>query len=166
MNYSVSASQTIVIIPLVGAIDLKTKNSNEFITVNQVHLFSSEEETTFSISNPYERELVNFLQIRFYLKSNNTSTITFDLASRNEVIKLTENENFCLSIGIFDARNEANYQIKNKNHGLFTFLLNGAFEFQNRLLENRDGLKIWDLKQIEFEALSNNAMLLIIDVLI
>jgi len=166
MTYSVEANQTIVLIPLVGAIDFKTENTTEFITVNQVQLFSAEEETTFSISNPYKIELVNFLQIRFNFKSQDSNKITFDLDPRNKVIPLAEYENFCLSIGLFDARCEAIHTMKNKEHGLFTFVLNGAFEFQNRLLENRDGLIIWDIEQIEFEALSTNAMLLIIEVLI
>ena len=166
VDYFVETNQTIVLIPLVGAIDLKLENSDEFITVNQVHIFSIEKESTFSISNPYEIELVNFLQIRFNSKSQDSNKITFDLDIRNKVTTLAENENFCLSIGLFDARCEVIHHIKNNNHGLFTFVLNGAFEFQNRLLENRDGLKIWEVDKIEFEALSENAMLLIIDVLI
>lgn len=35
---------------------------------------------------------------------------------------------------------------------------------QNRLLEARDGLGLWNVDEIEFEALSNEAVLLILEI--
>ena len=46
----------------------------------------------------------------------------------------------------------------------FVFIIEGAFEVQNRLLEARDGLSLWNLSKLEFEALSNDAILMIIEV--
>ncbi len=45
----------------------------------------------------------------------------------------------------------------------FAFVLAGAFETEGRLLHERDGLAIWDTDKIEMEALSNDAMILLIE---
>lgn len=49
-------------------------------------------------------------------------------------------------------------------------MIEGAFEFQNRLLETRDSVALWnednEALQIEFEALSNDAINLIVEVVI
>jgi hypothetical protein len=54
--------------------------------------------------------------------------------------------------------------------GVFGFVIEGAFEFQNRLLETRDSIALWnednETLQIEFEALSNDAIILIAEVVI
>jgi quercetin 2,3-dioxygenase len=42
------------------------------------------------------------------------------------------------------------------------FVLQGAFEAEGRLLHERGGLALWDAGEIEIEALSNNAILLLI----
>jgi hypothetical protein len=43
------------------------------------------------------------------------------------------------------------------------FVLNGAFEAKGCLLHERDGLALWDTNEIEMEALSNDAMMLVIE---
>jgi hypothetical protein len=161
INYSLDENQIIVLIPLVGAIELNIEHTTDFIDVNQIRIFSLEKGESFSILNPYENDLVNFLQIRFSFGNIISNTVSFDLEIKNEILNLINNDNFGISIGIFNARNEGNYLIKQE--GLFAFVLNGAFEFQNRLIENRDGLSISNISEVEFEALSENAMLLIID---
>ena len=44
------------------------------------------------------------------------------------------------------------------------FVIHGAFEVENRLLESRDGLAIWNTDRIELEALSNEAILLLLEI--
>lgn len=163
--YTSFQDEIVVLFPLVGSIELNSVETSEILEVNQLYVFSNRNNTSFSISNPYENELVNFLQIRFNSYATEKHKIYFDIEKQNEIISLYENDNFAISIGVFDARSESTYKLKNQQKGLFAFVLGGAFEFQNRLLENRDGLKIWDIDEIEFEALSPMAMLLIIDII-
>ncbi|MEC4004033.1 hypothetical protein OX283_005155 [Flavobacterium sp. SUN052] len=160
-NYLLDENQIIVLIPLVGAIEINLEHTTDFIDVNQIRAFQLEKGKSFSILNPYENDLVNFLQIRFSFDTIIPNTISFDLDHKNEIIELINYNNFTISIGIFNARNEGIYQLKNE--GLFAFVINGAFEFQNRLIENRDGLSISNISEVEFEALSENAMIMIID---
>lgn len=44
------------------------------------------------------------------------------------------------------------------------FVLQGTFEVENRLLEAKDGLALWNTANIELEALSNEAILLLLEV--
>lgn len=67
-------------------------------------------------------------------------------------------------IGLYDGRKEDNYTPQKKNATLFGMVLHGAFEFQNRLMENRDAIVLWDTDELEFEALSEEALLLFIEV--
>lgn len=164
IKYDLDENQVVILIPLVGTIVLENYGDSESIAVNQIHTFYVEKGKSFDISNPYEKDLVNFLQIRFQLDSIKTNTYNFDLETRNEFVNLITCDEFSISIGIFDARKDSFYKLNNIKKGLFAFVLNGAFEFQNRLLENRDGLKIWNIQEIELEALSENAMLLLLEI--
>jgi hypothetical protein len=47
---------------------------------------------------------------------------------------------------------------------VFVYVIEGAVEFQNRLLEQRDGLALYSVTTSEFEALSNDAILLVLEV--
>lgn len=66
-------------------------------------------------------------------------------------------------IGKFAGREEATYQILNPS-GLFAFVIAGEFEVQYRLLQAGDGLALWGLQQVELEALSNDAIILLVEV--
>ena len=66
-----------------------------------------------------------------------------------------------LSIGQFQGRDEAVHVLNGK--GCFYYVLAGAFEIQERLLHAGDGLALWDIEQVDLEALSNNAVLLVLD---
>jgi len=165
IEYKSFQDEIVILLPLVGSIELNSVETSEIVAVNQLYFFSNKNNTVFSVSNPYDDELVNFLHIRFSLNTTEKHKIYFDIKKQNEIISLYKNDSFAISIGVFDARNESTHILKNPQKGLFTFVLGGAFEFQNRLLENRDALKIWDVDQIEFEALSPMAMLLIIDII-
>lgn len=48
-------------------------------------------------------------------------------------------------------------------NGLFVYVINEVFEFENLLLEIRGGLSLKNRKQIEIEALSENAIILLLE---
>ncbi|MEO5593159.1 MAG: hypothetical protein ABIR15_06605 [Chitinophagaceae bacterium] len=52
---------------------------------------------------------------------------------------------------------------KNKNAGLFAFVIKGAFEMEGRLPHARDGWALWDTGAAEMKALSNDAIILVIE---
>jgi redox-sensitive bicupin YhaK (pirin superfamily) len=70
---------------------------------------------------------------------------------------------FRASLGRFAGRAEGTYQLQNSAAGFFAFVLAGAFEVAGRLLHAQDGLALWDVPAIELEALSNDALVLVLE---
>ena len=54
--------------------------------------------------------------------------------------------------------------MQNKNNGIYAFIIEGVFEVQDRLLHTKDALDLWNTDEIDFEALSNGAILLLFEV--
>lgn len=158
----------IILLPLVGTINYKdSSGSNIFINPEEVYVLNAKKAMTFEVSNPYEKELINYLQIGFDAAGKSDkpeSKESFDFSIRNQLISVFESLENNGFIGIFDGRAEGTYSLKNPANGIFAFVINGAFEFQNRLLEARDGLSLWEIDTVEFEALSENAMLLLFEI--
>ena len=72
---------------------------------------------------------------------------------------------FALSLGRFAGRHETEYKVQHAGSHLFAYVLAGAFEFEGRLLHEKDGLALWDMATLELEALSNNALVLVLELL-
>ena len=161
-TYSPEESISLVLLPLVGSLNF---NSEILINVEEILVTQITAGTSFELTNPYENELINYLQI--WLKNINASTENFQnsftFESRNELFPLYENSSCKISLGIFDSRAESNYRLSHTENGIFAFAINGAFEFENRLLEARDALSIWQIESAEFEALSENSILLLVE---
>lgn len=142
---SVTHNGSAVIIPLVGEVF-----TDQRIGPGQVQVTNYP-----TISNQYKEELINYLLIS--LKEKADTIVDFHLTN-NQLQEIIAG----VSIGKFDGRADGIY--RPKGTAVFAFAIEGAFEVQNRLLHPRDGLALWDLTEVEFEALSNEALLLLIDV--
>jgi hypothetical protein len=46
---------------------------------------------------------------------------------------------------------------------MMVYIINGSFEVDGRLMEHRDALLVWDTDSIEYEALSEAAIILLIE---
>ena len=146
--------------PIIGGLEYKIDFENGFLETGEVQIFSGK---NYEIINPYETETINSLEI--WLKNSKTflSKIqenSFDFQQKNELLNLSEN---CF-IGKFDGRKEGNFILKNPKNGIFAFIIDGVFEVQNRLLHTRDGLSLKNIEAIEFEALSENAVILLLEI--
>lgn len=69
-----------------------------------------------------------------------------------------------VSIGItkLDGRKEITYTPVKENNCVFAFAVQGAFETEGILMHPRDGVAFWNYKQIEMEALSNDAIIFLL----
>ena len=67
-------------------------------------------------------------------------------------------------IGLYEGRKEQEYTLHTKGSSIFGMVINGAFEFQNRLLEARDAILLNEIETLEFEALSENALLIFLEI--
>lgn len=170
MKMQVEKPTEVVILPLVGGIEFKNSAGyHDFLEAGKLQIFSAEAEMEYEVLNPYESELINYLEI-WIEKENflNPSTIStdIDIEKRNALLPIfssVHNDAFGY-FGKYDGREEGVFQVKNVGNCLYVFVIEGAFEVDNKLMEARDGLAIWNTDEIEFEALSNDAMLLIFEI--
>lgn len=160
----------IMLLPLVGAIELSINGGKpEFIDICEAKVFSVSANDAYEITNPYDNELINFLHIRFTrafgAESSKNKRVYFDIDANKQALQTIGANCY---IGKFAGREEGTLTLNHESQGVFGFVIEGAFEFQNRLLEARDSVALWnddnEPLQIEFEALSNDAILLIIEV--
>jgi redox-sensitive bicupin YhaK (pirin superfamily) len=165
----------VILLPVVGAINCRDSHGNEnLIAAGQIQIFSVAKPATVEITNPFKDNLVNFVQV--WIKANPASSApiyfldTYDVNKKMDnlftISPVSTNEPalpFTISIGKFNGRGEATYQLQYNKSALFTFVLEGAFEVEGRLLHARDGLALWETTAIEMEALSNDAIILLIE---
>ena len=158
----------VLVLPLVGGIEVSSSRTETvFLGAGEVLTLSAPSGTTFSISNPYETELVNYLQIWLKAEDGNKfkpglSTVAFDVGTRNQLVSIGQS-GVSAYIGQYSGRAEGVLPVTDSAKGIFAFVIEGAFEVQNRLLHARDGLALWQLDEVEFEALSNDAIILFVD---
>ncbi|MGG9963888.1 pirin family protein [Ferruginibacter sp. SUN106] len=174
INMLVEENTEVLIVPLTGTIFFKDHTGNEtYINPGQVQLFAAVKQSSYQIINPYENEeLVNFLQVWLYKSETvfipKMQLFNFDLSQKNQlhtVITASDlNQQAYTFIGKYDGRQKGIYSLQNKNNGIYCFVIEGAFEIQDRLLHAKDGLAIWDTDEIDFEALSNGAIVLLFEI--
>ena len=121
--------------------------------------------------------MINFLQI--WIKHNDISPfipqndiIAFNLENKNQLLPIqnpllprsARSDKNAIFIGQYGGREEDEYVLKNFSNSVFVFVVEGAFEVANRLLETRDGMALSHIETVEFEALSHDAILLLIEI--
>jgi redox-sensitive bicupin YhaK (pirin superfamily) len=166
----------VILLPVMGAIAFKDSSGNDnLIAAGQIQILTADKGETIDISNPFDEGLVNFLQIWIKADQMNaasgSSLSTYNVNEcLNSLLKISpynlgsSSLPFAISIGKFDGRGETIHQLKNKNAGAFAFVIEGAFEVQGRLLHARDGLALWETEEVEIEAFSNEAIILLIEI--
>jgi len=166
----------IILLPVIGAIAYNdTLGNNSLIAAGQVEIVTAEAGKTIEISNPFDDGLVNFLQV--WVKADRIKTakgsclITYNVNKYMDgLVKISpaalgaSSLPFTISIGKFNGRGETICHVKNNKAGLFVFVIEGAFEVQGRLLHARDGLALWETGEADIEALSNEAIILVIEI--
>lgn len=170
LQFVAGADIFLVLIPLIGAIVYHDSCGNEnYLTAGHVQMFNIAKDTTFVLLNPYHDETVNFLQL--WIQDNTAhspkETLPVEVQLEENMKRMNSvisHPQFNISIGKFSGREEGNYQIKDKRNGIFAFVVDGQMEVQYRLLLPRDGLSLWEQEEIEWEALTASAILLIAEV--
>lgn len=169
MRMNVEEDTLLMLLPIAGAVEYEDSNDNKnTITAGQVLTTGLQSNDHFVLSNPYPDSLINFLQV--WIKaagihiSSAATEMSFDLdANRNTFIKKQLAAGINLHIGKFTGRQKSSVHLTNSNNTCFAFVIEGAFELEERLLHARDGLALWQLQYMDMEALSNNAIIMLIE---
>lgn len=168
ITYTAEENTRVVLLPIAGALNYSNANHQEVLVKSeQIKILETEKTLSYTVNNPFEQEWINYLHIGF--KVNPSLLGTQSLLQNIEFKKM--NELVCFDsaeqtgyIGIYDGRSEGTYTVKKPGNGVFVHIIKGAFEVQGRLLEQKDGLSLWNIHEIEFEALSNNAIIMLLEI--
>ena len=162
--YHVSENTTVLILPLVGITIVKTKSGIQYVEAGQAYTFFVELGDGYEISNPYRAELICFLHI--WIRSDLPISVTQNLdlqKQQNQLLSLTpERTTRPGVVGQFEARQEGTYTTTNPD-AVLVFVVEGVFEVENRLLQQGDALALRHVGSLEFEALSRDAIILILE---
>jgi len=177
LNFAVDQATHVILIPVTGGINfVHADGNNTVVEVEDILINTLPANTSFQIVNPYEKEVITFLQIWIKaeqaINTNSFHLFNFNL-SQNQLTGIVARDKaastavklpFSISIGRFDGREEVIYTLKSKDSGFFAFVIAGAFEIEGRLMHEKDGLALWDTEEVELEALSNNALVLVTEI--
>lgn len=165
ISHSCDLNASVLLLPLVGGISVHFSEKSWSVEAGEVLFLPLQAAEGYRVENPYTNELVSYLHI--VLQRNETAEprlYPFDLSKNiNQVLTLLD-ANHRLSIGQFAGRVDVEYDLKQGSNDAFIFVIDGVFEVQNRLLHSRDALLLPAPKRLEFEALSEGAILLVLEI--
>ncbi|WP_299437658.1 pirin family protein [uncultured Aquimarina sp.] len=70
-------------------------------------------------------------------------------------------QNAWFHLGNLENENTQTYTLKDKKNGVYAFLLEGNVSIEDQVMEQRDGLGIWDVEQIKIKSNGSSKILLI-----
>lgn len=164
LRLSFEEERTLLILPLYGEIIIN--DFYETISAGISLTLNTQKGKDIVIKNMIYHDQTDLLIFELKKQENiqNYTKNVLDFTLKNNVFtisKVLQQPNF---IGLYNGRAEGYYALKDADKSIFGMVLNGAFEFQNRLMENRDAILLWELEELEFEALSENALILFMEV--
>lgn len=164
VSIQVETPSDVLILPLLGDVRFKTGDQESQVENGQLLTASLNAGMACEILNPYEEEWVSYLEIGIEKNSPATAPSVLIRPVNTEVVNtlhpLFTSSQVNAFFGIYDGREE---DIFRTPHDLFVFVIEGAFEVDYKLLEARDAVVIFRPGEVEFEALSDRAMLLVFE---
>lgn len=166
----------IITIPLEGDLEHKDNMGNGTIIKNgDIQVMSAGTGITHSEFNANLKKDVKLLQIWLFPNKRNVKP-RYDQLSLQSIKKddqfyqiLSPNskddgvwihQNAWFSLGEFSHEKNINYELKSTKNGLYAFIIEGKATIKNHLLSKRDGLGIWDIKNIDINVYKGTKVLL------
>lgn len=155
-----------ILLPLVGDIRLA---SGQHLGAGEIWVQFFKKGTEFVFDNPYPSDSIHFLHIQIpFCKYVGSQLISFDFGSilhpLQKTVSITDRESlkeqFSIYLGKVDGRKDASLKTAGASLG---FVVGGALEYQNCLLESGDSFWVGDSVFLEMEALSPEALILILE---
>lgn len=169
----------VVSIPLQGYLRHGDNVENEStITPGDIQVMSTGSGMFHSEYNASNTEVLKFLQIwiipkikgtkptyrnyniRPFLKYNELCTFISPEVNNSSAHLLQDT---WFSMGSFDSGHSMTYPLKQKNNGIYVFVIEGDVNIQGQALSEHDGIGIWETDEISL-TFSSNATILIIEV--
>lgn len=168
------AAAHVLVLPITGAVRVG-EAGGELVEVGELRVLTLPAGGTLHLANPYPAEVISLLHIWLEAPAAARAaaqTWVFDPAALTNQLAALEPEPAAaagprpplrVSLGRFAGRAEAEYFLRAGAGCCFGFVLAGAFEVAGRLLHAHDGLALWNTPRLDLEALSPDAVLLLLE---
>jgi redox-sensitive bicupin YhaK (pirin superfamily) len=164
----------IISIPLSGDLEHKDSMGNAgVIRQNDVQIMSAGTGIQHSEYNKNKDKLVNFLQIWVFPKKKNITPRydqkTFEPADRvntlQEIVSPNEggvhiNQDAWFYLTDLEAGKSVKYDLHDKSHGVYAFVIDGKVDINGQALDKKDGLGVSETDSLSIKADSNSKLLL------
>lgn len=166
----------IISIPLEGDLEHQDSMGNKTVIKNgDIQVMSAGTGVSHSEYNKNKDQAVKFLQIWVFPNKRNVTPrydqITMNVADREnkfqQILSPDPNDEGVwihqeawFHLGKFEAGKSASYQLKNAEHGVYAFLIEGDATINGEKLKKRDGMGIEGASEIMVEANTNAEILL------
>jgi quercetin 2,3-dioxygenase len=170
----------IISIPLEGDLEHKDSMGNTAtIRHGDVQVMSAGTGIFHSEFNKNADKQVKFLQIWMFPNKRNVTPrydqITLNIGDRHNKFQqilspskddegVWVHQNAWFSLGKFDKDFATDYKIKDKENGVYAFVIKGDVSINGLVLNTRDGFGIWNTDKLEVKSLSNDTEVLLMDV--
>ncbi|MFD2696999.1 pirin family protein [Mesonia sediminis] len=166
----------IISIPLKGDLEHQDSMGNvAVIKEGDVQVLSAGTGITHSEKNKNQDQEVHFLQIWLFPRQQNVKPrydqiSVKDIAVKDEFYQILSpnkedqgvwiHQDAWFHLGDFSQGVEKEYQLKQKENGVYVFVLEGNLEVEGQQLNPRDGMGIWETDSLRVKALSEARVLL------
>lgn len=169
VRHASAENSLVLLLPVIGKIKFRLGEAEgRFLDPDTSQLIYVPKDATLEITNPYREQTINYVLVWFQTQPVSRyfdQFALFDLQKKHDsLVQIFTTTQSAGYIGKFSGRSDQTFALRESAKGVLVFVLEGAFEMEKRLLEPRDALALHHLSSIEFEALSNNAILLLIEV--
>lgn len=165
-----------LIVPIIGGIELSRHFKSNYLVAGQALLVYITLDQSIFMKNPFSNSSIHFLH--FEIKGPERTEKAEQLFEFQTFQLRREDQMATKMVRIFEAatglpfnfsavkmkgREELNYPIMEDNSQQFIYVVNGAFECQGRLLHTKDALLFANSDSIEIEALSEEALVFVLE---
>lgn len=152
------------ILPLIGQIQVVNSMNTQIVDIGEAILLSVQPGDECRIINCYEHSDVHYIVSAFTSKEKVNGLARFSLNMDQFVTfgeRISNQGLIRVSIGQWNGRSESVFAPASQK--TFAWVVQGAFEIENCLVEKSDGLVISGMEKIEFEALSNDSIVIFME---
>lgn len=170
----------IITIPLEGDLEHKdSMGSSSVIRYGDVQVMSAGTGIQHSEFNPNKDKPLKLLQIWVFPNKRNVSPrydqITLNMNERHNKLQQIlspspEDEGVWIHqdawfhLGKFDKDFTAEYEIKKNGNGVYAFVIRGAVKIEGELLNEKDGLGIWETDSLIVQSVQEGTEILLMEV--
>lgn len=170
----------IITIPLAGTIAHKDSMGNSgTINAGEVQVMSAGTGITHSEFNHKADAELRLLQIWMFPRKRNVTPRYAQIgldpkASENAFQQVLSpdpddagvwvHQDAWFNLGRFDGGKKVDYRVKRAGNGVYAFIIEGEATINGQALEQRDGLGVWDVENLDITTGKNGARILLMDV--